>query len=56
MHFRTRAELEGRMEAARQLRAETLGGVRWIVVAIVGAALFVRRMLHARTTDIIRGA
>jgi len=42
-HFRTRAELERQLEAARQLRAEALGGASWIVSAILRAFQFLRR-------------
>ena len=44
-HFRTRAQLELQMEAARQLRAETLGGASWIVSAILSAFQLLRRMI-----------
>jgi hypothetical protein len=44
-HFETRAELERQMEAARQLRAETLGGATWIVSALAVAVGAIRRLL-----------
>jgi len=44
-HFETRAELERQMEAARQLRAETLGGATWIVSALAAALSAIRRIL-----------
>lgn len=44
-HFETRAELERQMEAARQLRAETLGGAAWIVSVLAAALSMIRRML-----------
>lgn len=44
-HFRTRAQLELQMEAARQLRAETLGGASWIVSGLSSALQFLRRAL-----------
>ena len=44
-HFETRAELERQMEAARQLRAETLGGAAWIVSVLPAALSMSRRML-----------
>ena len=44
-HFETRAELERQMEAARQLRAETLGGATWIVSALAAAVGAIRRLL-----------
>ena len=43
--FRTRAELERQMEAARQLRAETLAGAGWIFSALAGLWTVIRRML-----------
>ena len=45
MHFRTRAQLELQMEAARQLRAETLGGASWIVSGLSSALQFLRRAI-----------
>lgn len=51
MHFRTRSELERSMNAARQLRAETLGGVKWIVVAITGAGVLLLSLLRWRRRD-----
>jgi hypothetical protein len=42
------------MEAARQLRAETLGGAAWIVSALAAAPGVIRRMLPritARTSS-----
>jgi hypothetical protein len=46
-HFETRAELERQMDAARQLRAEILGGAiaTWIVSALAGAVSVTRRTL-----------
>ena len=44
-HFRTRAELERQLEAARQLRAETLGGASWIASAILSAFQLLRRVV-----------
>lgn len=44
-HFETRAELERQMEAARQLRAETLGGASWIVSGLASVLDLIRRML-----------
>ena len=44
-HFETRAELERQMGAARQLRAETLGGATWIVSAFAGAVVAIRSLL-----------
>jgi hypothetical protein len=38
-HFRTRAELERQMNAARQLRAETLAGAICIFAALAAAAI-----------------
>ena len=38
-HFRTRAELERQMDAARQLRSETLAGASRIFAAFAGAAI-----------------
>ena len=38
-HFRTRAELERQMAAARQLRAEALAGASRIFAAFAGAAI-----------------
>jgi hypothetical protein len=43
--FRTRAELERQIDAARQLRAETLGGARWISGALAGVAGVIRRIM-----------
>jgi hypothetical protein len=48
----TLAELEKAAEAAHQLRAETLGGVRWIVAPCVNAARLIFRSF--RGTRIIR--
>lgn len=45
-HFRTRAELERQMDAARQLRAETLAGASWSVSALVGAVGLIRRIVQ----------
>lgn len=36
-HYRTRAELERQMAAARQLRSETLAGGVWLLCALAGA-------------------
>ena len=44
-HFETRAELERQMDAARQLRAETLAGADWISSALAGAVGVIRRMV-----------
>jgi hypothetical protein len=44
-HFETRAELERQMEAARQLRAETLGGAAWIVSGLAAVLSMIRQML-----------
>jgi len=44
-HFETRAELERQMEAARQLRAETLGGAAWIVSGLAAVPSMIRQML-----------
>jgi hypothetical protein len=44
-HFETRADLERQMDAARQLRAETLGGAGWIFSALAGAVEVIRRMM-----------
>ena len=44
-HFETYAELERQMKAARQLRAETLGGATWIVSALAAALDVIHRML-----------
>lgn len=48
-HFETRAELERQMEAARQLRAETLGGAAWIVSGLAAVLSMIRRMLLRMT-------
>lgn len=56
MYFRTRAELERKMDAARQLRAETLGGVAWIGAALAGALAFVRRAIQPGSVDAARRA
>jgi hypothetical protein len=48
-HFETRAELERQMEAARQLRAETLGGAAWIVSGLAAVLGVIRRMLLRMT-------
>ena len=42
-HFQTRAELEQQMQAARQLRSETLAGA--VRVLSAGALGVIRRML-----------
>jgi len=44
-HFETRAELERQMEAARQLRAETLGGAAWVVSGLAAVLSMIRQML-----------
>jgi len=44
-HFETRAELERQMEAAHQLRAETLGGATWIISALAPALGAIRGLL-----------
>lgn len=44
-HFETRAELERQLEAARQLRAETLGGAAWIVSGLAAVLSMIRQML-----------
>jgi hypothetical protein len=44
-HFETRAELERQMEAARQLRAETLGGAAWIVSGLAAVLGMIWQML-----------
>jgi hypothetical protein len=44
-HFETRAELERQMEAARQLRSETLGGAAWIVSGLAAVLSMIRQML-----------
>lgn len=49
-HFRTRAALERQIDAARQLRAETLGGAAWIVSAFAAAFRAVRRLMRLLTT------
>lgn len=56
MYFRTRAELERKLDDARQLRAETLGGVTWIVVALAGLFLLLRRSLSSRGSGAAHGA
>ena len=56
MHFRTRAELERKMEAARQLRAETLGGATWIFGGLTSALLLLRRSLSFRGSGTARRA
>jgi hypothetical protein len=48
-HFETYPELDRQMNAARQLRAETLGGATFIVSALA-AALGAIRGLLARIT------
>ncbi|HEX6115410.1 MAG TPA: hypothetical protein VFZ10_24165 [Geminicoccaceae bacterium] len=48
-HFRTRAELERQMDAARQLRAETLAGGAWIIAALISALLVLRRVIVRST-------
>lgn len=48
-HFETRAELERQMEAARQLRAETLGGAAWIVSGLAAVLSMNRQMLLRMT-------
>jgi hypothetical protein len=45
-HFRTRAELERQMNAARQLRAEALAGASWIVSALAGAEGLIHRIVQ----------
>ena len=44
-HFETRAELERQMEAARQLRAENLGGAAWVVSGLAAVLSMIRQML-----------
>jgi hypothetical protein len=44
-HFETRAELERQMDAARQLRAETLGDAAWIVSGLAAVLSMIRQML-----------
>ena len=49
-HFDTRAQLERQMDAARQLRSETLAGAIRIVAAFAGAAVrrsWLRIVAHA---------
>lgn len=48
-HFETRAELERPMEAARQLRAETLGGAAWIVSGLAAVLSMIQQMLLRMT-------
>lgn len=55
-HFRTRAELERQMDAARQLRAETLAGGAWIIVGLISALLVLRRVLHRTPGGMVRNA
>jgi hypothetical protein len=55
-HFTTRAELERQMDAARQLRAETLAGAAWIFSALAGAVGVIRRMLLRITAHAPRQA
>jgi hypothetical protein len=53
-HFESYAELERQMKAARQLRAETLGGATWIVSALAAALGAIRGLLPritARTSS-----
>lgn len=55
-HFETRAELERQMDAARQLRAETLGGAAWICSALAGVLGAVRRLLLRIAANTLRQA
>lgn len=48
-HFRTRAELERHMAAAREVQAETLGGVAWLLRALAGAVAAIPRLLLRAT-------
>jgi hypothetical protein len=53
-HFETYAELDRQMNAARQLRAETLGGATFIVSALAAALGAIRGLLPritARTSS-----
>lgn len=56
MYFKTRAELERQMEAARQLRAETLGGARWLLTGLTSAFLLLRRSVRSRGPGTARQA
>jgi len=44
-HLESYAQLEWRMKAARQLRAETLGGATWMVSALAAALGAIRGLL-----------
>ena len=55
-HFRTRAELERQMDAARQLRAETLAGCGWMIAGLLGLVLVVRRLIDRSATRTARRA
>ena len=56
MHYRTPAELNQISSGARQLRAETLGGVTWIVVALTGIIVLLRQALRLRRGGAARQA
>jgi hypothetical protein len=43
--FETRAELERQMDAARQLRSETLASASWICSALFLAVRVIRRIM-----------
>ena len=56
-HFESRAALERQMEAARQLRAETLAGAAWMIFsALAGVAGLIRRVLVRIITEAPRQA
>jgi hypothetical protein len=51
MYYRKRAEPEQAMDAARQLRAETLGGATWIIDAL---AALLRVVFRKRAPAVAR--
>ena len=55
-YFVTRTELERQMDAARQLRAETLAGAGWIFSAFGSVAGVIRRIVRRTTAHAPRQA
>jgi hypothetical protein len=56
-HFRTRAELDRQIEAARQLRAERLDGTGWIAGALTLAFRWLGGLIRRlATADLRRSA